>query len=124
MFQPDTLLAAHYFEGLPRKTLEPEKRLMLAILEDAVACFLRYVTARDSRRKAIFQEVEKWVRKEDYDWLFSFENVCEALDLNPNYVRRGLFSWKHQELTKACTVKNFVSPEKPEQTLYRPQGNG
>ena len=95
-FQPDTLLAAHYFELLRRKALEPEKKLMLAVLEDAVACFLRYATARDGRKRAIFREVKDWIRKEDPDWLFSFENVCEALDLNPNYVRRGLFSCKHQ----------------------------
>ena len=125
LFQPDTLLAAHYFELLRTKNLEPEKKLMLAVLEDAVACFLRYVTARDSRRKAIFQEVEKWIRKEDIDWLFSFENVCEALDLNPNYVRRGLFSWKHQELTRACEVKTSISRQKPGRILYyKQQGNG
>ena len=40
LFQPDTLLPAQYFETFRRKShLEPEKRLMLAVLEDAVACF-------------------------------------------------------------------------------------
>ncbi len=40
LFQPDTLLSAQYFENFRRTTfLEPEKRLMLAILEDAIKCF-------------------------------------------------------------------------------------
>lgn len=40
LFQPDTLAAAQYFDNLRRTTiLEPEKRLMLAVLEDAVSCF-------------------------------------------------------------------------------------
>jgi hypothetical protein len=40
LFDPDTLLSAQYFENLRRKTpIEPEKRLMLAVLEDAVNCF-------------------------------------------------------------------------------------
>ncbi len=37
LFQPDTLLSDQYFENLRRKTcFEPEKRLMLAVLEDAI----------------------------------------------------------------------------------------
>ena len=28
------------------------------------------------------------------DWLFSFENICETLQLNPGYIRRGLLVWK------------------------------
>jgi hypothetical protein len=40
LFQSDSLLVAQYFETLRRKTLfEPEKRLMLAILEDAINYF-------------------------------------------------------------------------------------
>jgi hypothetical protein len=40
LFQPDALLAPQYFENFRRKTpLEPEKKLMLAILEDAVWCY-------------------------------------------------------------------------------------
>ena len=40
LFQPDTLLSAQYFDNLRRKTLlEPEKRFMLVLLEDAIHCF-------------------------------------------------------------------------------------
>jgi hypothetical protein len=42
LFQPDSLLVAQYFGTLRRETLfEPEKRLMLAILEDAINGFAR-----------------------------------------------------------------------------------
>ena len=40
LFQPDTLLPDQYLDTYRRKVhLEPEKKLMLAILEDAIACF-------------------------------------------------------------------------------------
>ena len=40
LFQPDTLLPVQYLETFRRKAhLEPEKRLMLSVLEDAIACF-------------------------------------------------------------------------------------
>ena len=46
LFEPDTLLSAQYFDSLRRKAiLEPEKRLVLAVLEDAINCFQDNVLA-------------------------------------------------------------------------------
>jgi len=99
LFQPDSLLSAQFFDTFRRKTLlEPEKRLMLAVLEDAVACFQKYVHARDGRGKTMFQEAEEWILERDSDWLFSFEGICDILGLNPDYVRQGLVRWKEASL--------------------------
>jgi hypothetical protein len=52
LFEPDTLLYAEYFENLRRKTvLEPEKGLILAVLEDAIDRFQNNVTAQSERGK-------------------------------------------------------------------------
>ena len=103
LFQPDTLLTEQYLETCRRKThLEPEKRLMLAILDDAVACFQKYVTAQRPRETALFQEVEEWFMEKDSDCFFSFENICESLGLDPDYLRKGLVQWKEGQVrTKA-----------------------
>ena len=99
LFQPDTLIPDQFFDTLRRKTLlEPEKRLLLAVLEDAVACFQKYVHARDARGKTMFREAEEWVLEKNSDWLFSFESICEILGLNPDYVRQGLMRWKEAKL--------------------------
>jgi hypothetical protein len=99
LFQPDTLLPAQYFDTFRRKSqLEPEKRLMLAVLEDAIACFQKHVTARDGKGKAIFRDAETWILEEDRDWLFLFDNICEVLAMNPQYVRNGLSRWKEAKL--------------------------
>ncbi|HSE86455.1 MAG TPA: hypothetical protein VLJ79_09560 [Candidatus Binatia bacterium] len=73
---------------------EPEKALLLAVLEDAVDCFLEYHAAEDRIGKGRFQEAEEWIMQRGDDWFFSFENVCELLGLNPEYLRRGLQQWR------------------------------
>jgi hypothetical protein len=32
----------------------------------------------------------------DRDWIFSFERVCEALHIEPDYVRRGFSTWRRR----------------------------
>lgn len=99
LFQPDILLPAQYFETFRRKApLEPEKRLMLAVLEDAIACFQKYLFARDTKGRSLFREAEEWILEEGSNWLFSFENICEVLGFSPKYVRRGLLEWKERKL--------------------------
>jgi hypothetical protein len=100
LFDPDTLLSAQYFENLRSKTLGPEKRLTLAMLEDAVNCFQANVMALSGRRKKLFKETEEWITAQDDDWIFSFVNVCEILRLNPGYVRQGLLRWKEKKLAR------------------------
>lgn len=78
--------------------LEPEKALLLAILEDAIHLYQKYRGARDRVGKERFREVDDWFMHEGNHWLFSFENVCELLALDPQYVRRGLLaSQGHRE---------------------------
>ena len=101
LFQPDTLLSAQYFDNLRGKTLlEPEKRLMLAILEDAVQCFQDNLLAQSGKKKRLFEEAEEWILEEGDDGIFSFDNICEVLDFNPQYIRQGLLRWKEKKLTK------------------------
>jgi len=101
LFQPDVLIPAQYFEALRSKNgLEPETRLMLAVLEDAVRCFQDNVSAESDVKKKLFAEAEEWFQEKPADRVFSFESICDALGLNPEYVRRGLLRWKDKNLTK------------------------
>jgi hypothetical protein len=97
LFQPDMLLSAQYFGNLRRKThFEPEKRLMLALLEDAINCYQDNMNSRSSKKKRLFEETEQWILEAGGDWIFSFDSVCETLGLNPAYVRQGLLRWKER----------------------------
>ena len=105
LFQPDTLLSHQYFATFRRRQLEPEKRLMLAVLEDAVACFQRYVFPGSRRERTLFNQTEDWVCDENSDYLFSFESICEVLKFNPKYLREGLLRWKQKELTQRQKIQ-------------------
>jgi len=130
LFQPDTLLSEQYLETYRRKThLEPEKRLMLAVLEDAVSCFQKYVTAQRRKEKALFQEVEEWFTEQDNDCFFSFENICESLGLAPDYLRKGLVQWKEGQVRPKAKIyhlnaaqgKNNCTPRMSKPSAHKPR---
>jgi truncated hemoglobin YjbI len=76
-----------------RQLREREEAHMVAILEDAIDGFQRYLAARNEKEKRQYQEAEQWILGTNDDWLFSFENICETLGLDPSYLRRAILSW-------------------------------
>lgn len=100
--EPDTLVPAQYFDRVGSDAaFQPEKRLMLAVLEEAIATFQRHVMLDNRRSQRLVEEVEAWTSGAEANWPFSFENVCAALDLEPEYLRSGMARWKNAELTRA-----------------------
>jgi|RhiMetdeSRZDD1v2_1073273.scaffolds.fasta_scaffold918629_2 hypothetical protein len=121
LFEPDTLLSAQYFENFRSKTLlEPEKSLMLGVLDDAVNCFQENLLAQSGRGKKLFDEAEEWILDQARDCIFSFENICEVLGFNAEYLRHGLVRWKEKILSKENVTENYkvkVIPD--EQKIYK-----
>jgi hypothetical protein len=104
LFEPDTSLAANYFDALRRKTiLEPEKRLMFAVMKDAIDCYQINVMAQSGKRQRLFRNAEEWIMERDGDWVFSFVNICDLLQLHPEYLRQGLLRWKDKKLADSPT---------------------
>ena len=100
-------LSPMYLEVVCKKThLDAEQELMLAVLEDAVTCFQKYLAARDKIGTRLFCEAEEWVLLQGKsDWFFSFDNICETLDLNPGYIREGLLHWRDHQLREQDRVQ-------------------
>jgi len=69
---------------------QPERRLMLAVLEDAIDTYVKHVTSPRGIGRARYNEVANWFRSEDSEWPFSFVSICETLGLEPPVVRRML----------------------------------
>lgn len=112
LFQPDFLLPSQFFAGMREKAqANGERRLMLAILEDAVDCFQKYLEAKDNRSQQLGTDAEEWLLSDDRGWLFSFVNVCEALGIQPDFLRQGLLDWKAQRLTQSQMARNTVETE-------------
>ena len=95
LFHNDPMTSTDYFDSLKRTLpIESEKRLMLAVLQDAVECYQKYLVARRGKDKNLFSEAEAWILERDQRSAFSFDNVCDSLGLAPNYVRAGLLKTK------------------------------
>jgi hypothetical protein len=68
----------------------PERRLLLAVLEDAVVSFLRYRTDLTTRSKRLFRETQEWFASTDRTSVCTFESICDHLNLDADYLRLGL----------------------------------
>ena len=99
VFQPDILIGSQFQSTYQRRFhLDPEKVLMLALLQDAVVCFQENVNANCKRKQVMHLDAEAWILNDDKSYLFSFENVCEALGYDAAYMRAGLLRWKRAAL--------------------------
>jgi hypothetical protein len=97
LFQPDTLLPSQYFDRLRRRaSIDGERRLMVAILEDAVDVYRKQAGARDRKRRQLFEDAEAWIESSDPLWIFSYENICDMLGIDAEYLRKGLRAWKRK----------------------------
>jgi hypothetical protein len=72
----------------------PELALMRAVLEDAILCLLGRARRRRIDPRILAREAEHWIRINDWDTPFSFNNVCEALGLNYESARRTILDWE------------------------------
>ena len=105
--EPDMVLPSQFFAGHKRTAYtDGERRLMLAVLEDAVRCFRKRMRARDAKGRQLFREAEEWFTATDRSWFFSFANVCEALDLDADYVREGVLAWRDDERTLRLAARH------------------
>src|SRR6476620_442709 len=44
--------------------------------------------------KKITRDAEEWILDTDTSSLFSFDTICDHLELDPTYMRQGLMHWK------------------------------
>jgi len=119
LFQPDILAPAQYFDGLMKEQARaPERDLALAMLEDAVMCFQKYLKSTREKERYIFTEAEEWFLSDDRHWVFSFLNLCDFLGLDPEFLRKGLFRWKDDALSGQDVVRVNNDTSKNEKVIY------
>lgn len=96
--EPEAVLPEQLVAGFGRgATLQPEKRLMLAVLEDAVTCYMREAVQDPRLTTPVFRDAEGWIVSDDAVWPFSFLNICRTLDIEPSAIRRGLRDWRERQ---------------------------
>lgn len=103
----DSLLEVDYLDTFRRKSyLEPEKELMLAVLEQAIDYFQTNILKKTRKQENLFQEAEAWIIDDNDHWLFSFDIICETLDISPSFLRSRLLDWKRAQLIQLQSLKN------------------
>jgi hypothetical protein len=105
--QPDVLCVdeyLHVYQGRPAET--PERRLVAAILRDAIDCYLRDCFTKNRHKKRSFREAEEWFFKSDDYGVFSLENICGILNIDPGYIRRSLLQHEQQNSANADARAN------------------
>ena len=99
--EPEVVLPSQFYgKGGLDASLQPEKRLMLAVVEDAFATFQECLPGLTYRQRRLFKEVEEWFASTDETWPFSFQNICAALNLDADYLRLGLRRWQARQLAQ------------------------
>jgi hypothetical protein len=120
------LLPIQYVDLVRRnQVIEGELKLLLAVLEDAIRCYLRNANAKDGERRRDFVEVRNWFeagaggggcRRAD---IFSFDNLCAALGIEPRCLLARLRTLTIADLPSR---RYQMRRHRPLSSLRRPDG--
>lgn len=86
------VISEELLEGMRGHMRGPERALMSALLFDGVITCLNYAGCSGRSARIKFKEALTWVTTQDNEYVFSFNNVCDCLGLDPDAVRGGLIS--------------------------------
>ncbi len=127
-FQPETILPEQFLAEI-RSRATGERLLLVALLQDAIDCFQKFLFATRPRNRRLFREAEQWImneegpRDESMHPYFSFEQTCCYLDLDPDYVRGELLRWRQRQLAEVSQPL-LRSPSDPSSSRRATTGRG
>ncbi len=101
----EVILASQIFEPPPGDH-QALRRLMVALLEDAIRTYQRHLFAESEKGRRRFREAETWLMDDHPDAALHFQDVCDALDLDADFLRSALQRWRASEVASAA-------PERP-----------
>lgn len=120
-FEPDVMLPSQFHDSDEEGLLGGERKLMAAILSDGIESYLNdkseavqeIVRSKVSINgalsngvialKGMRSEAIDWVETIDESYVFSFDNVCRCLGIEPQYLRLGLARYVAGVYTKSTT---------------------
>jgi hypothetical protein len=107
VFGPEVTVPSQFFATVRRQAPSKtgEYRLLVALLDDAVERFKKYVVTGDRHLK----EAEEWIMGSDESdgsasepggSTFSFPYVCSVLDFDADHLRRHLQRWRNAQVAR------------------------
>lgn len=70
----------------------PERALMAALLFDGIQTYINLADCEGRVLKSRWREAAYWVHSDGGDYVFAFDNVCEALGIDADFLRCGLIN--------------------------------
>ena len=86
----DLILPSQFFELVGKNRFTSEQRLMLAVLADAINILQDWRGSFSPRKRRLFIEAARWVMARGSSVPFSFDNVCDALEISSEALRHRL----------------------------------
>jgi hypothetical protein len=98
MFGPEIILPIQHTP--PRDAqgrCEGERRLMLAVLEDAVVSLKLHMRGPSVHSRRLVAEIENWLASGSRAHAFAFGTICDVLGFDISAVRQAVKDWTRAE---------------------------
>ena len=93
---------------------EPERNLMLAVLEDAIRCYLGYRDGDPSAMsRLLFADARDWINSPSRYSIFAFRNLCEIIGINPDALKRELHRVRRGTSPRSVTLQRTFDVRSP-----------
>lgn len=88
----DGLQIIELFNGSHTQWSSPERKLLAAVLWDVIDVLQMdpAIRRRNIRKQRVYGEAVRWVMSDDRGWIFSFENICDSLNLDAGAARMAI----------------------------------
>jgi hypothetical protein len=95
LFGVETILPPQFWgDGGRDLRAEPAKRLMLAVLEDAISVLASAARRPTARLRRFATDVDIWMASNARSDPFAFATICDVLGLDPGAVRSAVRRWR------------------------------
>lgn len=90
LFEPEVVLPSQFNTNELGGLSGGERKLMAAILSDGIEAFISEAMAPTRSSRSKNPDPAEWVNTKDESYIFSFDNVCNCLGIDSDYLRLGL----------------------------------
>jgi hypothetical protein len=95
------LMPQQYYDLISRRRIiEGERRLMFAVFEDAIRCYVMSMSSKSPARRREFEEVRSWMELRGYHSVFSFDSLCDLFDVDGELLRAQLATLHTSDLPR------------------------
>ncbi len=119
---PHIILPSQFYSRASHQDLSmPVRRLMLAVLTDALDCLSgRAIDARGNARQQEARRAAEWVEQDSDMYLFSFTSVCDTLGIDPDALREALKNFRAPDRQTGIAVSRRVAQDEG-QSAWHPR---